>query len=65
MNGDWYGHALALGAALACGLLIGIERGFNLRDRASRASGLSRFWEWFLASAGCSEVRVRSWQQVH
>ena len=45
MNGDWYGHALALGAAAACGLLIGIERGFNLRDvrEGSRVAGIRTF----------------------
>ena len=45
MNGDWYGHALALGAAVACGLLIGIERGFNLRDVRdhSRVAGIRTF----------------------
>ena len=45
MNGDWYGHALALGAAVACGLLIGIERGFNLRDLEdhSRVAGIRTF----------------------
>ena len=45
MNGDWYGPALALGAAVACGLLIGIERGFNLRDVRdhSRVAGIRTF----------------------
>ena len=45
MNGDWYGHALALGAAVACGLLIGIERGFNLRDVREdvRVAGIRTF----------------------
>lgn len=40
--GDWYTHALGLGAALACGLLIGIERGFNLRhvEEGVRVAGV-------------------------
>jgi uncharacterized membrane protein (DUF4010 family) len=45
LNGDWYGQALALGAAVACGLLIGIERGFNLREVRdhSRVAGIRTF----------------------
>ena len=45
MNGDWYTHALALGTAIACGLLIGIERGFNLRNvrEGTRIAGVRTF----------------------
>ena len=31
LNGGWYWQALSVATALACGLLIGIERGFKLR----------------------------------
>jgi uncharacterized membrane protein (DUF4010 family) len=45
LNGDWYTHALALGTAIACGLLIGIERGFNLRmvREGTRIAGVRTF----------------------
>ena len=45
MNGDWYAHALALGTAIACGLLIGIERGFDLRNvrEGTRVAGIRTF----------------------
>jgi uncharacterized membrane protein (DUF4010 family) len=43
--GDWYAQALGVGAATACGLLIGIERGFNLRHVAdgTRVAGIRTF----------------------
>jgi uncharacterized membrane protein (DUF4010 family) len=49
---SWQGEALALGAALAAGLLIGIERGWSLRgERAgSRIAGVRTFT--LLALAG-------------
>jgi uncharacterized membrane protein (DUF4010 family) len=42
---DWYAQALGVAAAIACGLLIGIERGFNLRRvaDATRVAGLRTF----------------------
>ncbi|MEO5972087.1 MAG: DUF4010 domain-containing protein, partial [Sphingomicrobium sp.] len=42
---EWYGQALALGAALAAGLLIGIERGWNLRHvkAGARVAGVRTF----------------------
>ena len=45
MSFEWYWHAVALGAALACGLLIGIERGFNLRNvpEGTRVAGVRTF----------------------
>lgn len=45
MIGDWYTQALGVGAAIACGLLIGIERGFNLRNVAegTRVAGVRTF----------------------
>src|SRR6478752_7776959 len=45
MNGDWYWQALCVVTALACGLLIGIERGFDLRGlRAhTRVAGVRTF----------------------
>lgn len=45
MISDWYAQSLAFGAAIACGLLIGIERGFNLRHvpEGLRVAGLRTF----------------------
>lgn len=45
MNGGWYWQALCVGTALACGLLIGIERGFTLRRARSgtRVAGVRTF----------------------
>jgi uncharacterized membrane protein (DUF4010 family) len=45
LNGDWYAHGLAVAAAIACGLLIGIERGFNLRTipEGARVAGVRTF----------------------
>lgn len=42
---DWYTQALGIGAAIACGLLIGIERGFNLRHvtEGTRVAGVRTF----------------------
>jgi uncharacterized membrane protein (DUF4010 family) len=42
---DWYAQALALGTAVAVGLLIGIERGWNLRrvKAGTRVAGLRTF----------------------
>ena len=35
MNAGWYFQAVCVETALACGLLIGIERGFDLRQLRS------------------------------
>ena len=45
MNADWYFQALCVATALACGLLIGIERGFDLRRErpGSRVAGVRTF----------------------
>jgi uncharacterized membrane protein (DUF4010 family) len=42
---DWYWQALSVATALACGLLIGIERGFDLRGLRSgtRVAGVRTF----------------------
>ncbi len=42
---SWTEQALAVATALACGLLIGIERGWNLRDapEGSRVAGVRTF----------------------
>ena len=52
MNGDWYWQALSVATALACGLLIGTERGFDLRGlrAASRVAGVRTFTLVGLAS---------------
>jgi uncharacterized membrane protein (DUF4010 family) len=46
MNGEgWYWQALSVGTALACGLLIGIERGWKLKDEkpGARVAGVRTF----------------------
>jgi uncharacterized membrane protein (DUF4010 family) len=45
LNGDWYAQAVAVATGVACGLLIGIERGFNLRRvrEGTRVAGLRTF----------------------
>ena len=45
LNGDFFAQALAVGTAIACGLLIGIERGFNLRrvQEGTRIAGIRTF----------------------
>ena len=42
---EWYAQALAVGAAVAAGLLIGIERGWNLRrvKAGTRVAGVRTF----------------------
>jgi uncharacterized membrane protein (DUF4010 family) len=45
VNGGWYWQALSVGTALACGLLIGIERGWKLKDwkPGTRVAGVRTF----------------------
>lgn len=45
MNANWYWEALSIATALACGLLIGIERGFTLRreHEGTRVAGVRTF----------------------
>ena len=45
MNTAWYWQALSVATALACGLLIGIERGFDLRGlrAGTRVAGVRTF----------------------
>lgn len=45
MNAGWYWQALSVATALACGLLIGIERGWKLKDEKSgtRVAGIRTF----------------------
>jgi uncharacterized membrane protein (DUF4010 family) len=52
LNGGWYAEAFSVGAAGACGLLIGIERGFNLRHvgEGTRVAGVRTFTLLGLAS---------------
>ncbi len=49
---DWGWHALSVATALACGLLIGIERGFDLRAlrAGTRVAGVRTFTLLGLAS---------------
>lgn len=45
LNTGWYWHALCVGTALASGLLIGIERGWKLREQrpGTRVAGVRTF----------------------
>jgi len=45
LNADWYWQALSVGTAVACGVLIGIERGFKLRGikQGARVAGARTF----------------------
>jgi uncharacterized membrane protein (DUF4010 family) len=45
VNGDWYWQALAVATAFASGLLIGIERGWKLKEQkpGSRVAGVRTF----------------------
>ena len=42
---SWYWQALSVATALACGLLIGIERGWKLKDQkpGTRVAGVRTF----------------------
>src|SRR5436190_8706327 len=44
-SSDWVHQALAVGTALACGVLIGIERGWKLKDQKAgvRVAGVRTF----------------------
>ncbi len=45
MSAGWYWQALSVATALACGLLIGIERGWKLKDEkpGTRVAGIRTF----------------------
>ena len=45
LDSGWYWQALSVVTALACGLLIGIERGWKLREErpGSRVAGVRTF----------------------
>jgi len=45
LTADWYWQALSVGTAIACGLLIGIERGWKLKDEkpGTRVAGVRTF----------------------
>jgi uncharacterized membrane protein (DUF4010 family) len=52
VTGGWYWQALCVATALACGLLIGIERGWKLREEkpGTRVAGVRTFSMLGLAS---------------
>jgi uncharacterized membrane protein (DUF4010 family) len=52
VNAAWYSEALSIATALACGLLIGIERGWKLRGQkaGTRVAGVRTFSMLGLAS---------------
>jgi len=45
LDSAWYWQALSVGTALACGLLIGVERGWKLKDQkpGTRVAGVRTF----------------------
>ena len=45
LNAGWYWQALSVVTALACGLLVGIERGWKLREEkpGTRVAGVRTF----------------------
>jgi uncharacterized membrane protein (DUF4010 family) len=60
----WYWQAICVGTALACGLLVGIERGFDLRglQAGTRIAGVRTFTLVGLV-AGLAGLAGRSGQQ--
>lgn len=61
MTGGWYWQALSLATALACGLLIGIERGWKLKDQkpGTRVAGVRTFSMLGLGSGIAGLIGVR------
>ena len=60
MNGGWYWQALSVATALACGLLIGIERGWKLREEkpGTRVAGIRTFSMLGLGSGAAGLIGV-------
>jgi len=63
VNPGWYWQGLSVATALACGLLIGIERGWKLREEkpGTRVAGIRTFSMLGLASgiAGLKDFSTR------
>jgi hypothetical protein len=65
LSAGWYWQALSVATAIACGLLIGIERGFDLRDLKAhtRVAGVRTFTITGLVS-GLAGLAARFGQPV-
>ena len=66
MNPGWYWQSLSVVTALACGLLIGIERGWKLREEepGSRVAGIRTFSMLGLASGIAGLIGVTGYPFV-
>jgi len=66
MNPGWYWQALSVATALACGLLIGIERGWKLREEkpGTRVAGIRTFSMLGLASGIAGLIGVTGYPFV-
>jgi len=66
MNPGWYWQALSVATALACGLLIGIERGWKLREEkpGTRVAGIRTFSMLGLASGIAGLIGVTGYPLI-
>jgi uncharacterized membrane protein (DUF4010 family) len=66
MNAGWYWQSLSVATAFACGLLIGIERGWKLREEepGSRVAGIRTFSMLGLASGIAGLIGVTGYPFV-
>ena len=66
MNSGWYWQGLSVATALACGLLIGIERGWKLREEepGTRVAGIRTFSILGLASGMAGLIGVTGYPFV-
>src|SRR6478609_4672506 len=65
-DSNWYWQALSVVTALACGLLIGIERGWKLREEepGSRVAGIRTFSMLGLGSGAAGLIGVTGYPLV-
>src|SRR6478672_9109133 len=63
MNALWYPQALSVATSLACGLLIGIERGWKLREQkpGTRVAGVRTFSMLGLGSGVAGLIGARGY----
>ena len=61
MNGGWYWQALSVATALASGMLIGIERGWKLKDQkpGTRVAGVRTFSMLGMGSGVAGLISIR------
>jgi uncharacterized membrane protein (DUF4010 family) len=66
VNPGWYWQSLSVATALACGLLIGIERGWKLKDEkpGTRVAGIRTFSMLGLASGIAGLIGVTGYPLV-